>query len=131
MGQPLPLERYRVIATRDLDEARENIAHYFWTHRLALNGTSATARLRPVAAATSDKVMVSCSAPNPWMIVRPRASNWTNSRPCRRGLVTGVAFQAAPARCARADRSPTRTVVPSTWTGTGLSAMPAHGPSMQ
>jgi AraC-like DNA-binding protein len=40
MGQPLPLEQYRVIATRDLDEARESVAHYFWTHRLALNGTS-------------------------------------------------------------------------------------------
>lgn len=38
MDQPLPLERYRVIATRNLDEARESVARYFWTHRLAMHG---------------------------------------------------------------------------------------------
>jgi AraC-like DNA-binding protein len=40
MDRPLPLERYRVIETRDLDEARESVARYFWNHGLVLNGAA-------------------------------------------------------------------------------------------
>lgn len=40
MDKPLPLQRYRVIETRDLDEARESVARYFWTHGLAMHGAA-------------------------------------------------------------------------------------------
>lgn len=41
MGPSLPLQDYAVIKTRDVDEARESIARYFWRHRLDLKGKSA------------------------------------------------------------------------------------------
>ena len=40
MGHSLPLQDYAVIKTRDVDEARESIARYFWRHRLDLEGKS-------------------------------------------------------------------------------------------
>jgi AraC-like DNA-binding protein len=38
MALPAPLRRYRVLATSQLDEARDQVARYFWPHRIELEG---------------------------------------------------------------------------------------------
>jgi AraC-like DNA-binding protein len=39
MAQVQPLERYRVLATSRLDEARDKVARYFWPHRIEFDGS--------------------------------------------------------------------------------------------
>lgn len=38
MAPPAPLRRYCVLATSHLDEARDQVARYFWPHRIELEG---------------------------------------------------------------------------------------------
>jgi len=38
MAAAAPLERYRVLATSQLDEARDKVARYFWPHRIEFEG---------------------------------------------------------------------------------------------